>query len=69
MNILDQLQSLGAPLAAVIGQAILTWYRVREQGKRVDEHEKRLDDMEHFIYGGREGIGLAARVTNLEEES
>lgn len=53
------IKDIGAPVAAVLVQAILTWYKVRDLGRRMEK-------LEATVYGN--GDGLASRVRVLEHD-
>jgi hypothetical protein len=59
--LLGILKDAGAPVAAIIVQAILTWQRVRELGKRMDR-------VETSLYGGDDGEGLVYRVKLMQHD-
>ena len=60
MDLLASFKDIGVPVAAVVAQAVLTWAKVRDQGKKIER-------MEETMYGN--GDGLVSRVKILEHDA
>ena len=61
-DLFDILKNAGAPLAAIVVQAVLTWYKVKD-------HSLRITRLEGSIYGDDHKDGLAARLRILEHDA
>jgi hypothetical protein len=60
LNIWDSLREIGVPIAAIIVQSVITWYKVQE-------HENRISKMETTLRGDNGGSdGVLTRLRLLE---
>lgn len=56
------------PIAGIVGNAAIVWYRTSEMDHRIAEQEKRLSDAERWQSGADKVLGgHEKRLDNLED--